>query len=194
MIQPITEERWQQAQKAEREFHDKRTLEEKINEYGSFYATTMCLLEMQDLQISDALEVGCADIPALYFQDAPDCAICEPMPSPDLDEICASRDIVLYRCKFEDMDDELRFSEIWLFNVMQHVQDPEKFIAKAKRIGRTIRFFEPIDWPIEMYHPFSYTIDDYKRWFGDCVQFYKGGSIKGFHEANCAYGVWRAEA
>lgn len=196
VIQPITEERWQQAQKAERKFHDGRTWSEKAKEYKEMYSTYLAVLGFDIAgsgSVNKVLEVGCADVPMLYFVKCKNAHICEPMPSKLLNNICYENDFTQHSCKFEDMPEPAElFNEIWLFNVMQHVQDPEKFIEKAKRIGRTIRFFEPIDWPIEIYHPFSYTIDDYKRWFGGCVQFYKGGSIKGFHESNCAYGVWRA--
>lgn len=194
-IQPITEERWQQAQKAEREFHDGRGLEQKLEDYAKFYRTCLRLLDIDRVYVRNVLEVGCADIPLLHYHLQSESSVCEPMPSPILHKICHIEKISMHYCKFEDLEEPSeQFNEVWIFNVMQHIQDPEKFIEKAKRIGKSILFFEPIDWPIEIYHPFSYTLDDYKRWFGDCVQFYKGGSIKGFHEANCAYGVWRQPA
>ena len=83
------------------------------------------------------------------------------------------------------------FGETWLLNVMQHVQDPDLFIQKCKEKSHTIRFFEPIDWIEEIYHPHVFHLEDYKEWFGECTNFYRGGSIRGFHQANCAYGIWR---
>jgi hypothetical protein len=78
--------------------------------------------------------------------------------------------------------------EIWLLNVMQHVIDPDLFIAKCKEAAKLIRFFEPIDWPIEIYHPHTFTFEWYQKHFKDAKLY--NGNLPNFHEAKCAYGIW----
>jgi len=111
----------------------------------------------------------------------------EPMPSDILKEIAkeynleiinkAVEDIVLPKC-----------DEIWLLNVMQHVIDPDLFIKKCKESAHIIRFFEPIDWPIEIYHPHTFTFEWYKNHFPESKLY--DGSKPNFHQAKCAYGIW----
>jgi len=111
-----------------------------------------------------------------------------------LQRICKEKGIEIITRAFEHLDlsgpKPEGTIEVWLFNVMQHIIDPEKFIEQAKTIADRIRFFEPIDQPVTEYHPHTYTLTDYQNYFGDCVQLFAGNSVPGFHEADCAYGVW----
>jgi len=83
-----------------------------------------------------------------------------------------------------------KVDEIWLLNLMQHVKDPDLLIEKAKKNSRVIRFFEPINLPTDNQHPFSFSENDYKEYFGDCVKIYNSIGEKNFHTATCAYGVY----
>lgn len=196
---PITLARWEEAQKAEREQHTMGAIEGAIH-YGKSYKNYFKLLGLgNNLHGLNVIEVGPADFPALaHCTNWGHAVIVEPMPSAILEAKCKEQSIGLFKEAFEHLLNKYDnyqqkingVTEVWLLNVMQHVIDPEVFIETAKQLGDRIRFFEPIDQPITTYHPHTYGLKDYHRWFGDCVNLYAGGSIEGFHEAACAYGVW----
>ncbi len=194
-ISPISQERWEQAQKAEREQHTMGAIEGAIH-YGNSYKHYFKYLGLGfNLHGLNVIEVGPADFPALACCENYERAIIiEPMPSEILLNTCQERGFQLFTEAFEKalthIDKIEGFTEVWLLNVMQHVLDPEVFINTAKQFGGRIRFFEPIDQPITDYHPHTYGLKDYQRWFGDCVNLYTGGEVEGFHQADCAYGIW----
>ena len=71
-------------------------------------------------------------------------------------------DINFLRAAGEDLDKcHLRqFDEVWIYNVLQHVQDPEKVIANAlARIapGGVLRMFEWLYIPADNCHPHVLT-------------------------------------
>jgi hypothetical protein len=191
----ISMERWQQAQVAERAQHTMSYMEGLLH-YSKSYKHYFHFVGLgNDLGGLNVIEVGPADFPALNeCRGEGKLFVVEPLPSEILERICKEKGIMLVTRAFEHLD----FStgkpegtiEVWLFNVMQHIIDPDKFIDQAKSIADRIRFFEPIDQPITEYHPHTYALADYQKYFGDVVQLYAGGTTPGFHEADCAYGVW----
>lgn len=58
------------------------------------------------------------------------------------------------------------FDEVWIYNVLQHVQDPALIIANAKRSGKLIRLFEWIDFPAHVGHPHELKADLLREWLG----------------------------
>ena len=60
------------------------------------------------------------------------------------------------------------YDEVWLYNVLQHTQDPEKIIRNAQRAGRIIRNFEWIETRISINegHPHSFTEAQFNDWLG----------------------------
>jgi hypothetical protein len=56
---------------------------------------------------------------------------------------------------------DIKYDEVWMYNVLQHVEDPEKIMLTAKKAANRIRLFEWIDSPIEPGHPNTF---DY-NWF-----------------------------
>lgn len=65
--------------------------------------------------------------------------------------------LVRYKIKGEDLPDHLRFDEIWLYNCLQHTEDPEKIIANARKIGKIVRLFEWIETGTAPGHPHNLT-------------------------------------
>jgi SAM-dependent methyltransferase len=49
-------------------------------------------------------------------------------------------------------EDEV-FDEVWIYNCLQHTEDPEKILRNAKKVSKLIRLFEWIDKPVEEGHP-----------------------------------------
>ncbi len=97
--------------------------------------------------------------------------------------------IVWFQRAFEDIPHPPPVAETWLFNCLQHVRDPELVIAKAKETSGVIRFFEPVDYPTCVYHPHTFTQDNFERWFGDSVKRYTD-RVPGFFDSDCVYGTW----
>ena len=66
--------------------------------------------------------------------------------------------------KGEDVNEE-GFDEVWLYNVCEHVDDPELVIQNAQRAGKLIRIFEWIDTPPNIGHPHTLT----ERWLNEML-------------------------
>lgn len=192
MIQPITKERWQEAQIAEAGYH--ANAQATAEHYRRSYECYFKYLGMSfDQEGKIIVEIGPADYPALsYCENVMQAVIIEPLVTETLKVRMTRPDFLLIARPLEEMDDLVlpHGEECWLLNVMQHIIDPELFVSKCKQIAPVIRFFEPIDFGISDCHPHTYSIDDFIRWFGHAER-YKGGSDEGFHTADCAYGTWR---
>lgn len=63
-------------------------------------------------------------------------------------------------------DTKQPFNEVWIYNVLQHTEDPKKVIDNAKKAGNLIRIFEWIDTPTNIGHPHSLTEKDLNEWLG----------------------------
>lgn len=51
------------------------------------------------------------------------------------------------------------YDEAWIYNVLQHVRDPEKIIANALRCSKVVRIFEWIDRGTGIGHPQALTAE-----------------------------------
>ena len=51
------------------------------------------------------------------------------------------------------------YDEVWLYNVLQHVQDPAKVLATIVNLGRVLRIFEWLWIPADECHPHVLTPD-----------------------------------
>lgn len=187
----ITQERWAEAQEAERRFHNDPK-DVALVKYSESYSQYFKWLGIDpDLKGKSIIEIGPADVPALYFcENYSQSCIIEPMPSTLLYELVFDLPICLSMVVAEDNDIN-NCDEVWLFNVLQHVLDPDKVVDNCKKWAKTIRYFEPVDQPISDCHPHAPTQDDFKRWFGDAAKLYQGNpNAVNFHTAKCMYGVW----
>ena len=90
---------------------------------------------------------------------------------------------------FEDFETNELFDEVWFFNVLQHVMaNPRELLQKAKRLGKIIRVFEPINTGTNISHPWEITQQMLKEVFpNEDIKIYRGGSAVGFHGHDCAY-------
>ena len=80
------------------------------------------------------------------------------------------------------------FDEIWIYNVLQHTQDPEKIIKNAKAVGKLIRIFEWIDTPVNVGHIHTLKEEKLNKWLGG------EGKVEDLKESGCYgrcyYGVF----
>lgn len=195
MVEPITEERWNQALTGELNHYDYGNAE-------NYKRTSMIILKdhfnldlENDLVNKKVLEVGGGAYPSVFHVTGLSKAVCvEPnfdnFPEHVRDKF-ESAGIEGLSIPFEEYKSRSKFDEVWFFNVLQHVRDPFLQIENAKKIAKTIRVFEPIDTEINNEHPHTFSETFFKEQFPESeVSVYHGGSINGFHGANCAYLTW----
>lgn len=190
----ITNKQWKQAQIEERRFHTdpfEVGYKKYMHSYQQYF--NHCGID-KDLDGKTILEVGPADYPALaYCRNYGKSYIIEPMPSSHLETLTANKSIELIKHKAEDLVFP-KVDEVWFFNVLQHVQDPEQIIKNAMSAAGVIRFFEPINYPVDTAHLHEFSIEYFQSYFGDCVKLYRGNpNAINFHTWQCAYGVWQLE-
>ncbi len=58
------------------------------------------------------------------------------------------------------------FDEVWIYNVLQHTEEPRAIIENAKNSGRLIRIFEWVDVPPDVAHPHVLKKDLLDEWLG----------------------------
>ncbi len=58
------------------------------------------------------------------------------------------------------------YDEIWIYNVLQHTQDPKAIIENAKKHAKLIRIFEWLDTPPHDGHPQTLRQKDLDKWLG----------------------------
>ena len=186
MIQPVTDERWRRAQEAEKAFE----LEADLSWARSRDSALFHYLQIdRDQQGRRIVEIGCGPVPVVAACENVKAWLVEPLRYKSLQDIAASRGFALFDVQAEVLSFQGR-DEAWLFNTLQHVRDPEVIVANCKQLP-IVRFFEPIDYPVSEHHPHSFSLADFRRWFGDCVKEYGEPYRPGFHDGPCAYGVWR---
>jgi hypothetical protein len=65
---------------------------------------------------------------------------------------------------FERGNGEPFYTEAWIYNVLQHVRDPEAVVMAARNAGETVRIFEWLETPASPGHPHTIREDDLNRW------------------------------
>jgi 2-polyprenyl-3-methyl-5-hydroxy-6-metoxy-1,4-benzoquinol methylase len=88
----------------------------------------------------------------------------------------------------EDVDEVGVYDEVWIYNVLQHVDDPEKIVKNAKKAGKLIRIFEWIGIQPCEGHPHMLTEEGLNKWLGGY------GKVEALNEQGCRgeayYGVF----
>jgi len=81
------------------------------------------------------------------------------------------------------------FDEAWIYNVLQHTDDPAKIIANAKKYARILRIFEWVGFPAYPGHPQALTKEKLDEWIGQRGQTVQ---LTGQHECvgTAYYGVF----
>lgn len=64
---------------------------------------------------------------------------------------------IAYEIKMGEDIDETGYDEVWIYNCLQHVREPEKILHNARRAARMLRIFEWTDTPVSDGHPHTLT-------------------------------------
>lgn len=59
-----------------------------------------------------------------------------------------------------------KHSECWIYNVLQHVLDPEQVIESARRNAHVLRIFEWLETPVVDGHPHTLHAHELNAWIG----------------------------
>lgn len=182
MIEAVSKDRWLEAQSAEAQVveYDMNGAYKSVRNVFDYLNLSF---NQQDKIIA---EVGCGPFPAVMFCAVRSAMVFEPL-------FAAPRHspshIYWNQVPFEEFKPKFFADEVWLFNVLQHVIDPEKIVSKAKETAPVVRFFEPVDYPTCVYHPHTFSQEDFERWFPESVKRYTDRR-PGFFDADCCYGTW----
>lgn len=91
--------------------------------------------------------------------------------------------------KGEDIDIDEKFDEVWIYNCLQHVEDPEQIIRKALMVAPVLRLFEWIEIGVCTGHPQNLTSENLSKWIG------QEGQVEVLDEpgltGKCFYGVFK---
>lgn len=97
--------------------------------------------------------------------------------------------------KAEDFDqaqhEPMGFYESWIYNCLQHTDDPKQIIDNAKLCSKIVRIFEWIDTKVNVGHPHSLTEENLNSWLGGegKVEVLNLPTLKG----KCYYGVFKGD-
>ena len=150
--EPINKDRWVIAQEEEKLHHIHESTEDSLNKWKDIYDFYFRYLEINlDLNNKTILEIGPARVSALlYCNNYGPSFIVEPTKYDDTEHLYINKDITFIRDLYEDCESPI-VDEIWLFNVLQHIQNPDLFIDKCKKSAKIIKFFDSLKYSINYY-------------------------------------------
>ena len=177
---------WEHTQKHELEYWGNCL---GMRAWGEFVKQEMYGREMQvfayyglpdgelDLQGRSVLDVGGGPVSmTLRCRNAAKLVVVDPCDWPEsVFRRYTNYGIEFVSAKGEDLDTALsvdeQFDEVWLYNVLQHVDNPVKVIqnaiARTKSQGR-FRICEWVDVPADDCHPHVLTVDTLRNWISVC--------------------------
>lgn len=141
-----------------------------------------------DLAGKSILDIGGGPISLLLrCINLGDCCVVDPCPYPEWTKM-------RYQCMGvqylpipgEIVENFPRKDEVWIYNVLQHTEDPEKIIRNAKAIAPVLRIFEWVEVPAHLGHPHELTRESLESWIGQSgnISYFDGDSYcygKAFH-------------
>lgn len=168
---------WDDAQKFEEQFWGNcvNTLSEELKQ--RVYAEHMGLLLVRtgalgfgyDLRGKRVLDIGGGPVSILLKSVNGSGAVIDPCRFPDWVSLrYAANNIAFYRHAGEEAGYFPRhsFNEVWIYNVLQHTDDPAQIIANAKNAAPRLRIFEWVDLPAYPGHPQEITQSKLEAWIG----------------------------
>ena len=172
-----TMSQWDDAQKFEEQFWGNcvNTFSEELKQ--RVYADYMGLPLVRtgphgfgyDLRGKRILDIGGGPVSILLKSVNCTGSVVDPCRFPDWVSLrYATNNIAFYRRAGEDVDYFPRhsFDEVWIYNVLQHTDDPGKIIANAKHCAPRLRIFEWVDLPAYPGHPQEITQAKLETWIG----------------------------
>ena len=137
------------------------------------------------------VDLGCGPYPIfLKCQGLSKMVGVDPCPYPDwVYSRFKEANIISVRISGEEFITNDIFDECWIYNLLQHVQNPELVIRNALRVSKILRLFEWIENGISPGHPQNLTEKDLNKWLGG------NGKVEIINENGCVgkcyYGIFK---
>ncbi len=87
-----------------------------------------------------------------------------------------------------------KFDEVWNYNCLHHVMDPDQILQNAKQNCKTLRIYEILNTRIDSMHLYSFNADYFHRMLGP------GGNVKNMNnelkpspDGDAYYGIFHFE-
>lgn len=122
-----------------------------------------------DLQGKSVLDIGGGPASILLKTiNGKDLVMVDPCPYPQwVRSRYAAKKILWSRVKGEDIGSTSgRYDEVWIYNCLQHVDNPQAIIENARAVAPVLRIFEWIDIPAHEGHPHELKEDLLNEWIG----------------------------
>ena len=187
---------WQEANKWEANWWGDcvHTAYEEIKQ--TTYARLMGLdLDRGNLDGKSVLDIGGGPVSLLLkFKNKGACVVVDPLPVPGwVITRYQEHNIEYANKKAEDYDPgpERVFDECWMYNCLQHVDDPFTIVKTMRKASRLIRVFEWVDMPISPGHIHTLREPILNMWL-------KGDGKPEFINENgcvgrCYYGIFKGD-
>lgn len=121
----------------------------------------------KDFGSKTILDVGCGPVSVLQRSKHGASRGVDPLAvSDETRKRYADAGVEFLNVKAEDMPDDTEFDEVWLYNVLQHTDDPHAILRKVVKMGRVVRIFEWIDLGVCPGHPQNLTEQMFLTHFG----------------------------
>ena len=203
----MAESVWEKANEWERQWHDTigaNTFHEEEKQF--VYAKRMGIEVYRNphtpynfKNYGKVIDIGGGETSMLLKVEKPiDCAVIDPCDYPEwIHERYSYKQILFKNLKGEDLLEPNNktmlgeFDEAWIYNCLQHTEDPEKIIQNAKKIAKVVRIFEWIDTGVNVGHIQNLTEADLNKWLGG------NGKVEIMNERGCYgpayYGVFKGD-
>lgn len=120
-----------------------------------------------DIEGKSVIDIGGGPVSLLLkCENRGDCAVVDPCSYPQWVSARYTEANILYsRSRGEDFNTGI-WSEVWIYNVLQHTEDPELIIQNARNLASVVRIFEWIDIPAHEGHPQELKEENLNKWLG----------------------------
>lgn len=164
---PVLPSAWEEAQKYERAWwgvESQSHWDEEVAKQET-YARLMGLPADLDMGTRTILDVGCGPVSMLLRTTHGGAVGVDPLTmSEETKSKFAGANIALHQSKAEDFESAQRFDEGWMYNCLQHVDEPNKVMAMLVRSADCVRIFEWIDLPVCEGHPHTLRVEQFEQW------------------------------
>lgn len=121
-----------------------------------------------DLRGSSVLDIGGGPISLLLkCRNRGNCYVVDPLKVPEwVKQRYRENNIIFASRKGEELQNHPKVDETWIYNVLQHTENPELVIQNARKCSKIIRIFEWIEEPISDGHIHTLHEEELNKWLG----------------------------
>ena len=164
---PFSPTVWDRAQQFEREWwgtEPQPHWDEEVAKQET-YARLMGLPSDLNMGTKTILDVGCGPVSMLLRATHGGGVGVDPLSmSEETKANYAAANVTLHHGKAEDFKTAEHFDEGWMYNCLQHVDEPDKVMAMLLRSVDSVRIFEWVDMPVYEGHPHTLNVEQFERW------------------------------